>query len=157
MGTPHWLSQAHPFSDNATYSIFVSADTENEVYEAANNVLQKVYDFMFDNLLRINALKSCYMYFIPNIKRSEGLSCARSRPIGTENNISLNGKKLKRVNKVRFLGVSIDDNLTWDAHIDYLETLLNSKIILIKRIRRYIPESANLSIVKSMKHCLCPT
>ena len=71
--------------------LVVSADTENEAYEAANNVLQKVYDFMFDNLLHINASKSCYMYFIPNIKRSEGLSCTRSRPIGTENNITLNG------------------------------------------------------------------
>ena len=136
------------FADDT--NIFVSADTENEAYEAANNVLQKVYDFMFDNLLHINASKSCYMYFIPNTKRNEGLSCARSRPIGNENSIRLNGKKLKRVNNVRFLGVIIDDNLTWDAHIDYLETLLNSKLILIKRIRRYIPESEYSKIYEAL-------
>ena len=48
------------------------------------------------------------------------------------------------------IGVIIDDNLTWDAHIDYLETLLNSKLILIKRIRRYIPESEYSKIYEAL-------
>ena len=141
-------SQFVMFADDT--NIFVSADTENEVYEAANNVLQNVYDFMYDNLLHMNTTKSCYMYFAPNIKKNEGLCCARTRPLGTENTIKLCGNKLKRVNKVRFLGVIIDDNLTWDAHIDYLESLLNSKIILIKRIRRYIPEAEYSKIYEAL-------
>ena len=92
------------------------------------------------------------MYFLPNIKRNEGLCCARTRPIGTDNHIKLFGNTLKRVNKVRFLGVIINDNLTWDAHIDYLDTLLNSKIIiiLIKRISRYIPEPEYSKIYEAL-------
>lgn len=36
----------------------------------------------------------------------------------------LNDVKIKKVNSARFLGVVIDDNLTWDDHLEYLENKL---------------------------------
>ena len=62
----------------------------------------------------------------------------------------MNGVKLKKSDKVRFLGVILDDQLTWDHHIKYLEEKLNSQIITIKRIRKFIPPSQYTSIYQSL-------
>lgn len=42
--------------------------------------------------------------------------------------IVLNGRKLNLVDKVKYLGIVIDKNLTWYAHIDYLDEKINKLI-----------------------------
>ena len=81
--------------------------------------------------------KSVYMHFRPG-KYS---SCARVREYGTEKHISLHNHKLKKVDQVKFLGVIIDHELTWNQHIDHLNAKLNSSLSIIKRIMKFIPES----------------
>ena len=49
--------------------------------------------------------------------------------------------KVKQVDRIRFLGVIIDDKLTWDAQIEHLENKLISTIVLIKHIKKFIPSS----------------
>ena len=80
------------------------------------------------------------MDFRPNLDISERLTCARSRPYGSEPVLKINGHKLKKVDKVKFLGVIIDDKLNWEAHIEYLKAKLNLSIIMIKRIKKFIPK-----------------
>ena len=89
----------------------------------------------------INLGKCTYIHFRPKLNNKQRLTCARTRPFKLEPSLSLNGIKLKKVSKVRFLGVIIDENLTWDDHIEYLESKLNSCIVMIKRIRKSIPKS----------------
>ena len=125
------------FADDT--NIFISGENEREVHECANEVLKNVEEFMFDNMLHINATKSCYMYFRPNICMEERLSSARTREFGRECSITLCNQKLKRVKSVKFLGVIIDEELSWDAHIEHLSNTLNSSIAMIKRIRKFVP------------------
>ena len=101
---------------------------------------------MRSNLLHINLTKSVYMHFRPG-KYS---SCARARPYGNEKALSLNGYKLSKVDKVRFLGVIIDDELSWNQHIEYLREKLNASIAVIKRIIKFIPKSEYLKIYNSL-------
>ena len=42
---------------------------------------------------------------------------------------------------VKFLGVIIDEKLSWDSHISFLETKLKLCIVMIKRIKRFLPVS----------------
>ena len=104
---------------------------------------------MYSNKLHINTNKSCYIHFSPHINR---MTCARVRPFIKNNNTNLylGGKLLKRVEKVKFLGVIIDEELSWEAHIDHLEAKLNSSIVIIKRIKRFIPKSEYLKIYNSL-------
>lgn len=125
------------FADDT--NIFVSCDTEKEAYECANKVLNNVQEYMLDNMLHINATKSCFMHFKPNICHDERLTSARTRGFSSKFTISLCGQNLKCVKSVKFLGVIIDEDLSWDAHIDHLANTLNSSIVIIKRIRKFIP------------------
>ena len=92
---------------------------------------------MNSNLLHINLSKTVYMHFRPNMNRTERQTCARTR---VEKILKLSTHTLKKVNKAKFLGVMIDDELTWDAHIEYLKEKLLSSIVVIKRIKKFIPE-----------------
>ena len=124
------------FADDT--NIFVVGENEETAFENANLVLHTINTYMFQNLLNLD--KSLYMHFRPNLNISERLTCARSRPYGSEPALKIFGHKLKKVDKVKFLGVIIDDKLNWEAHIEYLKAKLNLSIIMIKRIKKLIPK-----------------
>ena len=42
---------------------------------------------------------------------------------------------MKKVKEVKFLGVIIDDELSWGPQINYLREKLISSIVIIKRIK----------------------
>ena len=136
------------FADDT--NIFVVGRTAEEAYKQANIVLEKVYRFMLSNKLHINSSKSCYMYFRPRHDNAERQTCARARPFGSELILKLCGKKLKKVDKVKFLGVIIDDKLNWEDQIDHIEVKLNCSIVMIKRIKRFIPKSEYMKIYNAL-------
>ena len=54
--------------------------------------------------------------------------------------IHIENNKLKQVDKQKLLGVFIDENLSWTAHIDNLCSTISSKIIsLLKQLFSYVP------------------
>ena len=64
-----------------------------------------------------------------------------SRKISDNSNIVLNDTILERIKVTKFLGVLIDEGLTWKNHIDCI-----SKTI-----------SRNIGIMNKLKHCLYST
>ena len=102
---------------------------------------------MVSNQLHINMTKSLYIHFQPNLNQIERQTCARTR---IDKSLKLGNVKLKRVTKTKFLGVMIDDKLSWDAQIEYLKEKLLSSIIIIKRIKKFIPESEYISLYNSL-------
>ena len=123
------------FADDT--NIFVAGKSEDEAYRKANLVLAAVHDYMIQNQLHINMTKSVYMHFRPG----RYSSCARVREFGSEKYLKLAGNTLLKVDKVKFLGVIIDDELSWNHHINHLKEKLNSSINIIKRIMKFIPKS----------------
>ena len=78
--------------------------------------------------------KSLYMHFQANLNQT----CARTR---IDKSLRHAKVKLKRVTKVKFLGVMIDDKVSWEAQIEYIKEKLLSSIVVTKRIKTFIPES----------------
>ena len=136
------------FADDT--NIFVVGKDKEDVYANAKIVLDNVCKYMFVNQLHINCSKSVYMYFRPHMNRNERQTCTRTREFGSEKTLKLNGHKLKKVDKVKFLGVIIDERLTWEPQIDYIKEKLISSIVVIKRIRKFIPESQYIKIYNAL-------
>ena len=105
---------------------------------------------MTSNQLHINMGKCAYMHFKPNISVKERQTCARTQPFCDLLSLSVNNTRIKKVNSHRFLGVIIDDKLSWDAHLQHLENKLKSCLVQIKRIKTCIPESEYLNIYRSL-------
>ena len=53
--------------------------------------------------------------------------------------ITIDGNEIKQVDKQKLLGVYIDENLLWTAHIDYLCSTISTKISLLNQLSRYVP------------------
>ena len=93
-----------------------------------------------------------YIHFRPKVNNKERLTCARAKThkYHTQFSLKIGGTKLKKVDKAKFLGVIIDENLTWDDHIKYLETKLLTCIATIKRIRKFIPKTYHTQLYHSL-------
>jgi hypothetical protein len=85
----------------------------NEVFDILNNWFEI-------NLLALNFNKMFYMQF--NSKN------------GKTNNISMNynNNHITSTQSVKFLGLIIDNTLSWKVHIDYLRTKLSSACYAIR-------------------------
>ena len=136
------------FADDT--NIFIVGKDEEQAYTNANMVLDELYKYMVSNQLHINTSKSVYMHFRPHLNREERLSCARTRKYGSEKSLKLANYKLKKVDKVKFLGVMIDDKLTWEAQVEHLKEKLKLGIVVIKRIKKFIPESEYLKLYNAL-------
>ena len=108
---------------------------------------------MKTNQLHINLSKCAHMYFRPSLNSEQCMTCARSTPYNERLTIAVNGHKIKQVDKVKFLGVIIDENLTWDDQIKHLENKLLATIVLIKRIKKFIPSY----ILQNLSNTICFT
>ena len=133
-----------------TLIFFVSAKTKNDAYLIANEVLKSVYIYMKTNQLHINLSKCAHMYFRPTLNNNDRMTCARAMSFNDRLSISVNGQKIKQVDKVKFLGVIIDENLSWDEQIKHLECKLLATIVLIKRVKKFIPTSHYVNIYQSL-------
>ena len=121
------------FADDT--NIFVEARTKTQAYAKANEILRQVTLYMKCNKLHINAQKSVFMNF----------SRAKAASVNTDDSsklpkIILNGLEIEEVTETKFLGVMIDNKLSWDSHIKSLTKKLSSCTGRIKRICDSLPE-----------------
>ena len=60
--------------------------------------------------------------------------------------ISVNDIPLSKTNSFKYLGVSIQQNLTWSEHIDNISKKVNQRLGLIPRIKHLLPFQARLTL-----------
>ena len=63
--------------------------------------------------------------------------------------LKVNGTNLDNVNVQKVLGVFVDNNLNWHAHIDYLCKQINNKISLLKHILYYLSDEMKVLFYNS--------
>ena len=98
------------FADDT--NIFIAAKTKNEAYNVSKHVLRSIYANMYANQLHINLSKCAHMYFRPNLNYRERMKCTRSECYDPTLTLSVNGQKVKHVDKIKFVGVIIDAQLS---------------------------------------------
>ncbi len=113
-------------------AVIMTGNNKIEAHIKANAVLRCVYIHMKANQLHINMSKCCYMYFKPNKNFQDDQN---SNP-----SLEHCGVPIKCVESTRFLGVVIDNKLSWIPHISYLTKKLNSQSGIINNIISNIPE-----------------
>ena len=117
------------------YSLQLAGNSRQEVYYLANEILSSISMYMKCNLLHVNAKKSCYLYFNPN-KRENDLIVNEDL---SNLNLAIDGTVLRRVKTAKFLGVLMDDELSWKPHIKALNCKLKSACGRIYRIKNCLP------------------
>ena len=75
-----------------------------------NNELAKIYDWFAVNKLSLNISKTIYVIFHAMNKRIEGVVP----------DLAINGIPPERVKNFNFLGLLLNENMSWKLHIDLL-------------------------------------
>ena len=112
--------------------------TSHELKEEMIPAFSKVCKRLTNNELSLNTVKAEFM-IIGTLPRLNQLD---SNPESTPYAIVVDGKEVKRVKLVKYLGLMVDDKLVWDQHIDYISSKITYCIGILKRIRHFIPRNS---------------
>ena len=127
------------FADDT--NVFVSAETKDKAFLIADQILTAISHYMRSNLLHINIKKCCFMHFSPNKRPTIEPECIK---------LHIDGIPIKQMSKTKFLGVTIDDKLSWVPHIENLVKKLQSICGRIYCIKNYLPKD----LYKQIYHTL---
>ena len=124
--------------DTCVISPFVlKYDSKNNI----NNRLQKIASWLASNKLSLNVEKTKCMLFHFKQKRIEHAQIPH---------ISINEKPLKLVTSIKFLGVYLDENLSWEQHINHTANAISKVNGLLSKLKHYFPSNTLLIIYNSL-------
>ncbi len=87
-----------------------------------------------------------------NLKKTKVMHFRHCRNIrnNVELNIALNGEVVESVQQFKYLGVTLDINLSFDAHIEILCGKVNSRNCLLRRVRNFVSKDLALSLYRAL-------
>ena len=127
-------------------NICVCNENHEEVVKKANSILTAVSSYMHANKLHINMKKCFYMYFRPKISTSDGAQDNNNQ----QTRIRINDYEIDEVEETKFLGVTIDNKLTWLPHLKLLAKKLRCCSGQSNRIKNFLPTH----LYKNLYHTL---
>ena len=102
-----------------------------QLEDSINNELEKIVEWLALNKLSLNAKKTKMMLFHykqRNIKNQIP-------------KLKINGIAIERVKEFNFLGVTIDENMTWKAHTQKVANKIAQVIGTLKRLKHFLPQN----------------
>jgi hypothetical protein len=94
--------------------VYYSSKNVTHIFDNINKDLNSLEDWFKANKLSLNISKTHYMIFPGQPTKHENLS------------LKINNEIINQVHKVKFLGMIIDENLTWQEHINYYSNKMSS-------------------------------
>ena len=124
------------FADDTNF--FYTNKNIKVLFETVSKELRYVNEWFLANKLSLNAGKTKYLFFH---KPSACDSIPLRLPTITFNNI-----EIKRESSVKFLGVLIDEKITWNKHIELVENKISNNIGILHRSSYYLDKKSLKSI-----------
>ena len=114
-----------------------------------NDELLKVQKWLTANKLTLNIKKSNFIIFHPSRYK-----LANQMSIKIFNHSSHKNLPLERKQLIKYLGVLINEHLSWKTHIDSLCNKISRIVGVISKLRHYLPTRVLLTMYRSMTHPL---
>ena len=133
------------FADDTTFQI--SSNNLRELYNMANQELIKASDWFKANKLTLNISKTKYILF--RSKTLEHLDLSQL-------DIQIDGQSVERVGKnctsksFKFVGIHLDEFLTWEYHIEKVRNKLASANFAISRVKTLFPYFIKKNLYNSL-------
>ena len=137
-----WLkySKAYHFADDT--NITLSDSSQETLAKRMNYDLRKLSMWLRANKLSLNIEKTELVVF----RR-------QNTKLNNSFKIKLDGKRLFPTSSVKYLGVLLDEHLTWSPQISHVQRKLNRAIGILSKLRY----QANTDILKTVYHSLFGT
>jgi hypothetical protein len=112
------------FADDT--SVLITSQNPRDFNIITNEILKKLDKWFKTNLLSLNFDKTHIIHFITKNNQITEVSVKYDNLIYSLNNI-------------KFLGIFINDTLTWSTHLDQLTNKLSSAYYAVRVMKQYIP------------------
>ncbi len=119
------------------------ADTKlKNLRKKINTELSALNEWFISNKLTLNLTKTNYMLIANKHKLTE-----KQRK---KFKVSIGKYTLHEVEKIKYLGVILDNKLSWNHHIDYLTTKLSQVAGILYKVRNHISMKSRLTIYNGL-------
>ena len=121
------------FADDSTFmssmnAVFPNHKLDHNFEENINKELSKIYDWLAVNKLSLNARKTKFMIFHTQGTRLNFIP-----------KIHINGTIIERVVDFNFLGLTINENLSWKPHVNKISNKLSKYSGILCRLKHFLP------------------
>jgi len=114
------------FADDTSVSF--SAPTFTELEEVINSELIVVSDWLLANRLSVNVGKSNFVVFKQKKK--------------TQINVTLNGMTLEKKDTVKYLGILLDSQLSWQPQVSQVKRNISYGLGSLYKLRHFVPKKS---------------
>ena len=122
-------------------ALYTASTTQIELVLNLRVELSVVNEWLKANRLTLNTKKTKYVIFGTRNKLEHAAQ---------DLNITIGGDKLEKVSSMKYLGVILDDLLTFDEHISDIYTKSSQKLGILRRSRDYLDANTSLTLYKSL-------
>ena len=122
--------------------VYISHTNMNNAIALIQSDLTSVYTWCNSNKLTINCKKTKFCLF--------GMRSAIKKSKTQDVQLSLSNQILERVCSYKYLGLTLDEHLTYNKHIKEMNRLVSHKLYLLSKVRKYITTDACINIFKTM-------
>ena len=113
------------FADDTFLSL--SSHNFNELKRKTNSEIKKIYNWLIANKLTLNVKKSKFM--IISKRKGVNKNCFK---------LKINGVLLERCSSYKYLGLFIDESLTWKDHVKHICQKLSKVCGILSKIRHCV-------------------
>ena len=118
----------HHFVDD-TNLLLTNSSLKKKIKRQVKHDLSLICHWLRANKISLNTSKTKIIIFRP-----------RKKQITKHLNFRISGKKINTCNNVKYLGITLEENLDWNPHLSLLKSKLNRAIGLLCKIRHYVPK-----------------
>jgi hypothetical protein len=124
------------FADDAC--ALISHANSTKFKTTINEIYLILGDWFKKNLMSLNKIKTCYINFTAKI--------SGDRDMGEF------GRIISSANHIKFLGLTIQNDITWDGHIQVINKKLNTACYMIRNLKQMVSMKTLKSVYFSYFH-----
>ena len=125
-------------------NLFYSNKDINKAFLKVNNELKKISEWFISNKLSLNVKKNKYSFFHKPSKKDD-------IPLVLPK-LNINDSEIAPTEPIRFLGVLLDENLSWKTRTKYIENKISKNIGILFKARPFLNKKSLLSLYYSYIH-----
>lgn len=144
------LQNGHIFTYADDTALVFQGKTWDETFRLAQDGFQKISDWLKSNLLTLNTQKTKYVTFSMR-KTTQPPSSLTIKAHKCDFSRNCSCAQLEQTSSIRYLGVTLDNTLSWKSHIDVISGRCRKLIWVFKNLRY----AAELDLIKCVYFALC--
>ena len=127
------------YADDTT--AFMSGYDIGILTERVNTELENIYTWLCENKLSLNIDKTCYMLLGPHTSNT-------GKPM-----VKIKNKEIQCTkDAISFLGIKIDEHLTFKNHISYITKKVTRSLYALNKVKHFLPQQTLVTLYYTLLH-----